>query len=154
MNNLAVPRCVAPGSSPAHPPLDELRCGRPVFVLHAVGRDDGGDLVFAGAPATPKVQFFVVRHTSGLAAGPDDDPGRRRTGSADGVWQIARRIVTDDWSMWADCTEKVARLGTHTGLASKDYPSYTAWDQGLKATSNERPSMKRPIVDSLRETVA
>jgi len=163
MINLAVPRVrVVPDSSPAHAPLDELRCGRPVFVLDAVGRDDEGDLVFAGVLATPKVPLCVVRHRSGFvrgrvradAAGPDDGPGRRRADSADGVWKIAHRIVTDDWSMWADCTEKVARLGTHTGLASKDYPSYTAWDQGFIARSNERPSMKRPIVETLRETVA
>jgi hypothetical protein len=64
MINLAVPRvCVVPGSSPAHAPLDELRWGRPVFVLDAVNRDDEGDLVFAAALATPKVPFFVVRHT-------------------------------------------------------------------------------------------
>ena len=118
--------------------------------------------VFAGVLATPKVPLCVVRHRSGFvrgrvradAAGPDDGPGRRRADSADGVWKIAHRIVTDDWSMWADCTEKVARLGTHTGLASKDNPSYTAWGQGFIARSNERPSMKRPIVETLRETVA
>jgi hypothetical protein len=118
--------------------------------------------VVVGALVTPKVPLFVVRHRSGFArgrvradaAGPDDGPGRRRAGSADGVWKIAHRIVTDDWSMWADCTEKVARLGTHTGLASKDYRSDTAWDQGFMARSNERPSMNRPVVESLRETLA
>jgi hypothetical protein len=118
--------------------------------------------VVVGALATPKVPFVVVRHRSGFArgrvradaAGPDDGPGRRRAGGADGVWKIAHRIVTDDWSVWADCTEKVARLGTHTGLASKDNRSDTAWDQGFMARSNERPSMNRPIVESLRETVA
>jgi hypothetical protein len=70
--------------------------------------------VVVGALVTPKVPLFVVRHRSGFArgrvradaAGPDDGPGRRRAGSADGVWKIAHRIVTDDWSMWADCTEK------------------------------------------------
>jgi hypothetical protein len=149
MINLAVPRvCVVPDSSPAHAPLDELRCGRPVFVLDAVGRDDEGDLVFVGAPATRKVPFFVVRQRSGFARrrvradaeGRDDGPGRRWAGSPDGVWKIAHQIVTDDWSMWADCTEKVARLGTHTRLASKDYPSYTARDQALwqEATRGHR----------------
>jgi 3,4-dihydroxy-2-butanone 4-phosphate synthase len=148
MINLAVPRvCVAPGSSPAYAPLDELRWGRLLFVLDAVNRDDEGDLVFAAALATPEVPSFVVRHTSGFArgrvradaAGPDDGPGRRRAGSADGVWKIAHRIVTDDWSMWADCTEKVARLGTHTGPASEHYPSYTVWDQGLIAKKQREP---------------
>lgn len=162
MINLAVPRvCVVPDSSPMDAPIDELRCGRPVFVLDAVGRDGEGDSVFAGALATPKVPFFVVLHTSGFArgrvradaAGPDGGPGRRRADSADGVWKISHRIVTDDWSLWADCTEKVARLCTHMGLASKDCRSYTGWDQGFTAR-NERPSMKRPVVESLRETVA
>jgi hypothetical protein len=118
--------------------------------------------VVVGALATPKVPLFVVRHRSGFArgrvradaAGPDDGAGRRQAGSADGVWKIAHRIVTDDWSTWADWTEKVARLGTHTGLASKDYTSYTTCDQGFMARSNERPSMNRPVVESLRETLA
>jgi hypothetical protein len=127
MINLAVPRvCVVAGSSTAHAPLDELRCGRPVFVLDAVGRDDEGDLVFAGALATPKVPLFVVRHTSGFArgrvradgAGPDDGPGRRRAGSADGVWKIAHRIVTDEWlasapkRVWRRRLRLVHRLGS------------------------------------------
>jgi hypothetical protein len=127
-----------------------------------VDRDDDGDLVFAAALAIPKVPLFVVWHRSGFArgrvradaAGPDDGPGWRRVGSADGVWKFAHRIVTDDWSVWADCTEKVARFGTHTGLASKDCPAYTVWDQGFIARSNERPSMNRPVVESLRETGA
>ena len=56
-----------------------------------------------------------------------------------GVWKIAYRIVTDDWSMWHDCTEKVAGLGTHPGLASKDDPLYTVW--GSRAESkNDRSS--------------
>jgi 3,4-dihydroxy-2-butanone 4-phosphate synthase len=65
MINLAVPRvCVVPGSSTAHAPLDELRCGRLVFVLDAVGWDNEGHLVFAAALATPTVPFSVVQAAS------------------------------------------------------------------------------------------
>lgn len=118
--------------------------------------------VLVGARVTPKVPLFVVRHRSGFfrgrvradAAGADDGPGRRRAGGADGVWKIAHRMVIDDWSVWADCMEKVACLGTHRGLVSKDYRFDTAWDQGFMARSNERPSMNRPVVDSLREAMA
>jgi hypothetical protein len=97
--NLAVPRvCVVPGSSPAHAPLDELRCSRPVFILDAVGRNDEGDLVFAGALATPKVPFYVVRHRSDPQTGETDGcAARRLTAPVDGgrTHQFCRASGTD-----------------------------------------------------------
>jgi hypothetical protein len=44
-----------------------------------------------------------------------------------GEWRVAYRIVTDDWSYWQDCTEKVAGLGAHPGMASAEDPLYTVW---------------------------
>jgi hypothetical protein len=58
----------------------------------------------------------------------------------DGVWKVAHRIVTDDWSFWHDCTETVEGLGGHPGLASGDDPLYAVW--GARDRSRGRPTVK------------
>jgi SnoaL-like domain len=58
----------------------------------------------------------------------------------DGVWKVAYRIVTDDWSFWADCTEKVSGLGTHPGMSGKGDPLYAVL--GTKATGTDQESNK------------
>lgn len=53
-----------------------------------------------------------------------------------GVWKVAYRIVTDEWSYWQDVTEPVAGLGTHPGLASVDDPLYEVWGARAHLTSS------------------
>ncbi len=53
-----------------------------------------------------------------------------------GIWKVAYRIVTDDWSYWQDCTESVSGLGTHAGVAGPGDPLYTVWGPEAHLTAS------------------
>jgi hypothetical protein len=89
----------------------------------ARGKDADGDEVVYALKEHRVIESADGRRYVRIRGGRYCDRFERR----DGSWKVAYRIVTDDWCFWQDCTEKVAGLGTHPGLASKDDPLYKVW---------------------------
>jgi 3,4-dihydroxy 2-butanone 4-phosphate synthase / GTP cyclohydrolase II len=50
--------------------IADIAAGRPVIVVDGEERENEGDLIYAGALATPELLAFTIRHTSGVVCAP------------------------------------------------------------------------------------
>ncbi len=92
----------------------EIRAGRMVVLMDDEGRENEGDLIMAGASATPEQVAFFVRHTSGIICMP-------MTRARLDVLQLPQMVAENSEAHRTAFTVSVdCRHGTTTGISAHD----------------------------------
>jgi len=116
--------------------VSEIRSGNPVVLVDSRSPGKEGDLVFAGAMATPKLMAFAIRHSSGFlcVALPEAVCDALR------LPPMYTQANDDSWH-GACCVTVDAICGTTTGISAADRATTT---RALADSSTQHTAFTRP----------